>query len=767
MNKAVYWLATGVIGLLATASVFGADNAKDGESDIADSVETLDKYNVVWETPSKNSSGSMPIGNGDIGLNLWVEEGGDLLFYISKTDAWEDNSRLVKLGRVRVKLSPSPFEKGARFCQTLKLRQGEIDIIAGPKGFPITLRIRVDANHPVIYVEASCKRAFELSASCELWRTKQYTITNTQISDVFKNITGPDVYPTIVEPDVVVAASNNQVVWYHHNIKSPWTITMKLQGLESLLGRFSDPILHRTFGGLMRGDGLVSESDTSLKSDKPRRRFNLAVHILTRHPSSPQAWVEQIKKQAALNDAVGLDEARKAHRKWWDDFWKRSWIFISVSDLSSTPVAEDAEIITRAYTLQRWVAACAGRGAFPIKFNGSLFTVDYEGDPDFRRWGPGYWFQNTRLAYWPMLASGDFDLMQPFFRLYRNSLPIARERTRIHYGHEGAHWHETIAFWGIIANDVYGWNREGKAASYVESPYMKFYFSGALELITMMLDYYAHTLDSRFLTETLLPIATEVTTFYNKHYRRDASGKMRFEPAMSLETWHEATNPLPEIAGLGSVLERLLALPAETTTEQQRSGWQHLRKELPPLPTGEVKGKKVLLPAEQYSKLTNVENPELYAVFPYRVFGVGRPDLELARNTFAARRNRLNMGWCQDSIQAAYLGLSLEAGQMVTARARNKHADSRFPAFWGPNFDWVPDQDHGSNILSTVQSMLLQADGEKILLLPGWPKDWNVEFKLHAPMKTTVEGLYRDGKLQRLKVTPQSRRKDVKVMEPR
>ena len=71
----------------------------------AQSNDFLDKYNVIWENPSGDSSVSMPIGNGDIGLNLWVEEGGDLLFYISKTDSWSENGRLLKLGRVRVKLS--------------------------------------------------------------------------------------------------------------------------------------------------------------------------------------------------------------------------------------------------------------------------------------------------------------------------------------------------------------------------------------------------------------------------------------------------------------------------------------------------------------------------------------------------------------------------------------------------------------------------------------------------------------------------------------
>ena len=52
-----------------------------------------DRYDVTWRTPSADANGSMPMGNGDIGLNAWVEPSGDLIFYISKTDAWGDNHR--------------------------------------------------------------------------------------------------------------------------------------------------------------------------------------------------------------------------------------------------------------------------------------------------------------------------------------------------------------------------------------------------------------------------------------------------------------------------------------------------------------------------------------------------------------------------------------------------------------------------------------------------------------------------------------------------
>jgi hypothetical protein len=38
-----------------------------------------------------------------------------------------------------------------------------------------------------------------------------------------------------------------------------------------------------------------------------------------------------------------------------------------------------------------------------------------------------------------------------------------------------------------------------------------------------------------------------------------------------------------------------------------------------------------------------------------------------------------------------------------------------------------------------------------------------VEFKLHAPQQTVVEGAYRDGKIATLKVSPESRQKDVEI----
>jgi len=80
---------------------------------------------------------------------------------------------------------------------------------------------------------------------------------------------------------------------------------------------------------------------------------------------------------------------------------------------------------------------------------------------------------------------------------------------------------------------------------------------------------------------------------------------------------------------------------------------------------------------------------------------------------------------------------------------------------WGPNYDWTPDQCHGSVAMTALQRMLLQYEGNEIYLFPAWPKDWDVDFKLHAPGNTTVKCSLKEGEIVRLEVTPISRRQNI------
>jgi len=714
--------------------------------------------------PSGDASGTMPTGNGDIGLNVWVDEGGDLLFYIGKTDLWDDNSRLLKLGRVRFKISPNPYLQSRRFLQTLRLRDATVEASYGKGEELVRAQVWVDAHYPVIHVLVEGERPFEVKASIEVWRTEPYELPMIEVSDVHFDPGSPGNkhFPTIVEPDTVLTGLEGRIGWYHHNKKSVGpALSAELQDMQGFVQ--ADPILHRTFGAVITADGGRKIDDLNLLSAN-RNSHHFEIFVLTKHPSTPQDWLQAVDETVAATKKTPLAKRLEDHRSWWEEFWRRSWI-----DISSAAPDDDAYILTRAYNLQRFINACAGRGAYPIKFNGSIFTVPNPGSPgeaDYRRWGPGYWWQNTRLPYISMCTSGDFDLLEPLYRMYTGDvLEMAKYRTRRYFGHAGAYLNECVYFWGAAFNESYGWTpREKRTVVENESRWHRWEWQGGIELLYMMLDHYEHTLDEALLREKILPFAHEVLTFYDVHYPADESGRIVMEPAQALETWWDCRNPMPEIAGLLAVTERLVALAGDKVEAEEKALWERLHMKMPDLPTQEVEGRKMLAPAEKFATKSNIENPELYAVFPYRRVALDRPKIELAVEALNHRLDRGNFGWRQEDIFMAYLGLGEEARQYVVGRAKAKHEGSRFPAFWGPNYDWIPDQDHGGVLLKALQSMLMQTDGRKIMLLPAWPKDWDADFKLRAPYRTAISGQVKQGRITKLKVKPRGRKKDVQIL---
>ena len=722
---------------------------------------TLSEYNILWRTPGNNSMGSMPLGNGDIGVNVWVEENGDLLFYLSKTDAWSENGQLMKLGKIRVSLTPNPYNKNT-FLQELKLEKGEIVINYGQS----EMKLWVDANNPAIHIDIDSKTPVNALVAFETWRKTRRPITGNEVHAAYGVVgqeTKGDLCAKAIfqEPDIIVSGPKNQIIWYHHNEYSYWKDNLTLQSLGEYVKTGIDPLLNRTFGALIEAEGLFNKSDTLLTSKKPSSHFQVNIYPLT-ELGSAKVWKEDVVKNAKEINKLPSKARKDAHDKWWQQFWNRNYIYISSSDPA---IRKEAETVTQGYILQRFINACSGRGNAPIKFNGSIFTVDcynrkdqFRGyDADYRQWGGPYWWQNTRLPYWSMLISGDFEMMKPLFSMYLGNLPIRKLATKKYYNHDGAYFPETMNFWGTFASENYGCDRTGLPDGYTTNSYIRYYWQGGLELSLMMLDYYSFTKSNSFAKDTLVPFVSEILTFFDKHWKRDSNGKILFSPAASLETFHKAVNPLPEIVGIRAVAEKMLALPYQLINESQRRQYKLLINDLPEIPLRLVNNDTVLAPAAEFSDKKNVENPELYAIFPYRTFVIGKPNLALAKRTFAIRTHKDNFGWQQNSIQAAYLGLSEESRRMVTESFSTWDKNFRFPAFWGPNYDWTPDQDHGSVAVNALQRMIIQYENEKVYMLPAWPVEWDVHFKVNAPGNTTIEGIFENGKIVRIKTTPENK----------
>ena len=132
----------------------------------------------------------------------------------------------------------------------------------------------------------------------------------------------------------------------------------------------------------------------------------------------------------------------------------------------------------------------------------------------------------------------------------------------------------------------------------------------------------------------------------------------------------------------------------------------------------------------------------------------------------------------QDSVFAANLGQVAEARHQLNIKWSSKrgpddYGQARFPVWWGPSRE-APDEtcDYpGCNEVIdesriTLQHMLLQSDnhGERLILFPSWPHEWDVTFQIRAERNTTLSGEVKDGKLVSLRVVPEGRRKDVVVL---
>ena len=115
----------------------------------------ISKCDVVWHSPSADSLGSMPLGNGQFGANVWVTNDGLVHLYLSSTDAWDENCRLIKLGELTLE-TDAPISEWIEqgFRQHLQFGSACLVIQFGAPASPaLTMRLWIDAHRPVLWIE--------------------------------------------------------------------------------------------------------------------------------------------------------------------------------------------------------------------------------------------------------------------------------------------------------------------------------------------------------------------------------------------------------------------------------------------------------------------------------------------------------------------------------------------------------------------------------------------------------------------------------------
>ncbi|MDR1121432.1 MAG: DUF5703 domain-containing protein, partial [Dysgonamonadaceae bacterium] len=369
------------------------------------------RYNVVWDSPGSDATASMPVGNGDMGANVYITDSGDLYLLLSKTDAFDWQGNVWKTGRVRISMNPNPnpFRQtmGETFRQTLNLAEGCIDVTVFTRVASRQIRVWIDANHPVCHVDVQSDTDMDIRVEPEFWKRADGSFDRLETLD-------------------------SQLVWYHANgERSCYPDDLKYYGVEDMADHHPDPFRRRTFGCAMQVEGLKPDRGAFSGFGKS---FAVEIASLTRQVENTAEWVDEARSLLAPCDR---EQAFREHCDWWKAFWNRSWITATDNTLPpderekpAPPAApgqrgekDGGYIVAQSYNVSRYIMACQGRGEYQTQFNGGIFTVPF---PDYRKndgslfgederdWGNRFTFQNQRLLYWPMLAAGDFEMMRPF-----------------------------------------------------------------------------------------------------------------------------------------------------------------------------------------------------------------------------------------------------------------------------------------------------------------------------------------------------------------
>ncbi|MDE5750725.1 MAG: hypothetical protein K2H87_08175, partial [Duncaniella sp.] len=516
----------------------------------------------VWETMSHDSSGSMPVGGGDVGLNVWAEDG-NLLFYISHNGAFDEHGTLLKQGRVRLSI---PGDTLAPFTQRLRLSEGWCEVaINGSR-----VSVWADVNKPVVHVEIESPSPILPEISYESWRYTDRPFRKGEGRQNAWKWASPKGKVTTRDS---ISVSDGGLTFFHHNPSlTIFDKTVQAEGLDSLKNQIGDPLACLVSGGILLGnnlrfdgteDGVYAGTDYrawKFGASKSSRKHHYTILLHNAQTADTKEWVSGID---SLKSKINLVRDRKDTQEWWKRFWERSYI--------APPTDADTTVtrMVRNLELFRYMLGCNAHGEYPTKFNGGLFTFDpifvdsaQTFTPDYRNWGgTTMTAQNQRLVYWPMLKSGDADMMHSQLDLYLRMLPTAELRTRAYWGHGGGCFGEQIEIFGLPNLMEYGTKRPTYSDPGVEyNAWLEYEWDTVLEFCQMALEAerYAGLEMTRY-----RPLIESALTFFDEHYRLlasrrgskelDGDGKLVLYPGSGCETYKMAANAASAVAALRRV----------------------------------------------------------------------------------------------------------------------------------------------------------------------------------------------------------------------
>ncbi len=575
----------------------------------------VSRANLHYDGVVRRSEGGLPIGNGVMASLVWTSPTAiklqinrcDVYSNGSATNSFQNRHEDYGYGCAFVDIDFADFSEdlfGPDTCQTLDIYrakgsirtpQTQTDFFACENVDAFCFTVKDDRHAPEsICIRLKCLRDMEVRQRSQLALSCFY-----KIGDVIV------LRQTFTEDDYYCASA----------------VAVKVVGKKTRI-RFNNETGGDTMGIEGRRAvilGMETEREMRLCVEPMPGEFD--IFIASCASFDPKKDVAGMAADAACRAAlIGRAQLAEYTQKVWRAFWDKSYI-----ELWGCPEAEMVEVHYQYFMYV--MGACSKNGKYPPNYGGMLFLT--RGDP--RLWGAQQWWNNLSLYYNPIMASGHYELVMPYFSMYNLMLDKLRIYARQQWDSQGVFIPETMGFDGpeVLPDDLAQemsqlmleekpWDQKsGKfwKTALKKRPHearwnfigVKTWEKGELTVkdrglyaaVTHMMgsqvgvaytywEYYQYSGDTAYLREHGYPIISGVADFFAhyKNVRRDEDGLYHIYGTNCSENYYGSKDSMESLLAMHVIFPvairaaEILGIDAEKAEK-----WQEMYRHLAPLPT--------------------------------------------------------------------------------------------------------------------------------------------------------------------------------------
>jgi len=686
MTKAIFHIMVFVGTMCITwAGMTGEEKRK---SMYAESKRIVSQYKAVFKappskTPSNTAVDGPLLGNGDLGVTISGPPEAQR-FWISKNDFWKLKCQYGAsgpriFGGIDIKI---PYLKGAGYLIEQELYPA-LTIARFTKGdTTVTMLSLVSATDDVVIIElSSTGRAIDVGLS--LW----------------------------------AAEGNGARVQSGRQGSKHWVVREFSEGVDIPVGAAC----------------AMTQLGTSEPAFKLRSRQKATIVAAVQSSFDSQTFLPDVQKKVANLNARELEELRKKHAAWWQDFWGRS--FVEIGD----------PLIEQRYYLSNYVmASCSRNPHFPPPIFGTWITTDSPG------WFGDYHLNYNHMApFYALYTSNHIEQADPYHSPILAFMERAKWYARNALNCRGVYYPVGIGPKGIETTRNCGrhaaWHKEKGGLFFGQKS------NAAYCVVNVGMRWY-HTYDKDY-ARKLYPFVREVANFWEDYLKLENGRYVIYNDSI-----HEGSgggkdfNPLLALGLVRNVFA--LAIDMSTALEiddDRHAKWRDILEHISDFPTQGEPGKKRFRYTERGTPWWNNNTLGIQHIYPAGAIGLdSKPELlELSRNTIRSM-NRWIDGNGMNSFFPAAVRVGYDADLILSElRTMIKKVGS-------PN-GFTLGNPHGiencSIVPNTVNEMLCMSHQDVLRLFPVWPKDKDARFgNLRAVGAFLVSSELKQGQVQYVRI---------------